>query len=216
MLPVLKRISDQRTAVRVEIESAMKRFNTGLLLRDKIVLVGKPEATQMDLKKRDVIRFRIPWDKQFEVQMKIEVGHLNLANGTKAFLCKTPKGRVFPVRRKSDRFYTRRFNNLHLHLPALKAFFQIVDLSSAGCHIVGEPGLISEAFGVKRRLWQGVICVGENLRVSLESVIPRRFANNSVGMEFKVGPSDNHATQFNLLLGTLAMLEIDPKAPIPA
>ena len=49
VLSVLKRLSEERRAVRMEIDAAMARFNTGILLRNHVVLVGKPEGLEASL-----------------------------------------------------------------------------------------------------------------------------------------------------------------------
>ena len=88
--PVLRKLSVGRQMVRMEIDSAMAQFNTGLLVKDEMVLIGKPEGLEASMRRGDIARFRIPWEQKFEVRMKIYVLHLNLSNGTEAFLCRKP------------------------------------------------------------------------------------------------------------------------------
>ena len=216
VVPVLKRLSDERRAVRMEIDAAMARFNTGILLRNNVVLVGKPEGLAASLKKGDVARFRIPCDTGNEVRMEIAVLHLNLSNGTEVFLCETPSGRALPVRRALDRFNTRRFNNLRLDLPALEDSFAIVDLSASGCRLEASPKLFRNSLGVKRRIWQGIIMVGERLRINLDLVIPRAYHEEAVGLEFVVNRSGTHDRDLTTLLGLLAIRETMLVCPQPA
>ena len=216
VVPVLKKLSEERKAVRMEIDAAMARFTTGILLRNNVVLVGKPEGLGASLKKGDMARFRIPWDPRNEVRMEITVLHLNLSNGTEVFLCETPSGRALPVRRERERFNTRRFNNLRLDLPALKDSFAIVDLSASGCRLEASPKLFRNSLGVKRRIWQGIIMVGERLRINLDLVIPRAYHEEAVGLEFVVNRSGNHDRDLTTLLGLLAIRETMPVCPQPA
>ena len=213
--PVLRKLSEGRQAVRMEIDSAMVRFNTGLLAKEAVVLVGKPSGLEASMSTGDIARFRIPWEQQFEVRMEISVLHLNLSNGTEAFLCKKPSGLAYPARRTNDRFNTRRFTNIHLDLPALKDSFPILDLSAAGCRVDAEPGLVMNAFRVNRRLWEGIITVGEQLRVRLDLVIPRAYDKKTVGLEFKVNRGGRHGQQLTILLGTLAIREVRPQSLQP-
>ena len=213
--PVLMRLSEGRQAVRMEIDSAMVRFNTGLLVKDAVVLVGKPEGLEVSMSTGEIARFRIPWEKQFEVRMEITVLQLNLRNGTEAFVCKKPSGLAYPARRTSDRFNTRRFTNIHLDLPALKDSFSILDLSAAGCRVDAEPRLVMNAFRLNRRLWEGMITVGEQLRVRLDLVIPRAYDNKTVGLEFKVNRGGRHSQHLTTLLGTLAIREVRPQSLQP-
>ena len=216
VLSVLKRLAEERRAVRMEIDAAMARFNTGILLRNHVVLVGKPAGLAASLKKGDLARFRIPWDTRNEVRMEIAVLHMNLSNGTEVFLCETPSGRALPVRRALDRFNTRSFKNLHLDLPALKESFAIVDLSASGCRLEASPTLFRHSLGVKRRIWQGKIMVGERLRINLDLVIPRAYQDKTVGLEFVVNRSGNHNRDLTTLLGLLAIREVSPEYPRPA
>lgn len=214
--PVLKKLSEGRQAVRMEIDSAMARFNTGLLVKRGVVLVGKPEGLEASMRTGDTARFRIPWEQQFEVRMEISVLHLNLKNDTEVFICKKPSGSAFPARRTNDRFNTRRFNNIRLNLPALHESFSILDISAGGCRVDAEPDLVMKAFGVNRRFWDGMITVGERLRVPLDLVIPRTYHSEAVGFEFKVNRGRRHGQRLATLLGTLAMREVRPLSIQPA
>ena len=213
---VLRKISSQQQAVRIEIDAALARFNTGILLRDGLVLVGKPEGLDPSLKLGDTARFRIPWNNKFEVRMETVVLHLNLKNGTEVFVCKSPTGRAHAVRRTADRFNTSRFRNLHLRLPALNDAFPIVDLSAAGCRVEADPKLLRSSFGVGPRIWEGLVHVKDKLQVQLDLIIPRVYHEETVGLEFKVNRRGNHERKLSTLLGILAMGELNQVSQQPS
>lgn len=215
VVPVLKRISSQKKVVRIEIDAAQVRFNSGILLKDGLVLVGKPEELEPSLNLGDTARFRIPWNNKFEVRMETVVIHLNLRNGTEVFVCKTPTGRAHMVRRTANRFNTRRFRNLHLHLPALDDMFPIVDLSAAGCRVEADPRLLKDSFSVGRRIWEGLIRVEDKMQVQLDLIIPRVYHEETVGLEFNVDRQGNHERKLSSLLGILAIGEVRPVSQQP-
>ena len=208
--PVLRKLSVGRQMVRMEIDSAMAQFNTGLLVKNEMVLVGKPEGLEASMRRGDIVRFRIPWEQKFEVRMKIYVLHLNLSNGTEAFLCQKPSGSAHPAQRINERFNTRRFSNIRLDLPALKDSFSILDLSVGGCRVNAEPKFMRNAFKVNQRLWEGIITVGERFQVRLDLVIPRAYHDGTVGLEFKVNRGERYGQHLTTILGTLAMREGGP------
>ena len=203
---VLKRLTADRTPVRVEIEQKLLRFTTRLKVRQEVVLVGKPQGLEAPLGRDDSVRFKIPWDPAHEVRMAIALPHLNLSNGMGAFCCKTPEGHAAAVQRHADRFSTRRFRNLHLEVPDLGEGFPIVDLSAAGCRIAAERGL-QRALRLNRHFRKALIRLGDNLRVELVRLIPRVHLGEMVGLEFFVDRSSEHHGRLRLLLGSLAMSE---------
>lgn len=216
VVPVLKRVSSEKRVVRIEIDAAQVRFNSGILLKDGHVLVGKPEGLEPSLSVGDTARFKIPWDKKFEVRMETVVLHLNLKNGTEVFVCKSPTGRAHIIRRTSDRFNTSRFRNLHLSLPALDDAFSIVDLSAAGCRVEADPGMLRKSFGVGRRIWEGLIRVEGKLQVQLDFIIPRVYHEETVGLQFNVNRQGNHESKLTSLLGILAIEEVSPPSRQPS
>ena len=207
-LPTLKKISDERLPVRMEVTSALVRFNTLLSLKRGVVIVSKPLSLDKGLNKGTQVRFKIPWEPEYEVQMSVLLPLLNLGNGGEAFLCQTPAGNAHAVRRKHDRFDTRRYRNLYLEMPALKDRFPIVDISSAGCRVEADAALLRESFKTRYRIWQGAIKVGNQVEIELNNIMPKVFLNNAVGMSFSLGRDARHQAQWSSLLGLLSLQEL--------
>ena len=215
VIPVLRRISDEQTVVRMEMERVMLRFNTRLALRDQVVLVGKPSGLEESIEKGDCARIKVPWAKNFEVRMFVTAHHVNLKNGSEGFICKTPSGHALPVKRSKDRFNTRRFSNLQLLLPSFGLDFPIMDLSAEGCRIKARPEIVADLFKMNREIMEGVIQVGERFHIALETMIPRAFLRETVGLEFNPRQDSGHKRNLSTLLGTLAMQEVHTHAPDP-
>lgn len=212
VLEVLRRLSDEQSAVRMEIERVLLRFNTRIVLRDQVVLVGKPPGLEDSISKGDLARFKIPGARGFEVRMPITALHVNLKNGGEGFVCKTPSGLALPVKRNSDRFNTQRFSNLQLLLPSLGLDFQIMDLSATGCRIKARPDFVNDLFRMNHKLMEGVIQVGERFHIALEAMIPRAHWREMVGLEFNPQQDSKHKRNLSTLLGTLAMQEVSTYA----
>ena len=215
VIPVLRRISDEQTVVRMEMERAMLRFNTRLALRDQVVLVGKPSGLEESIEKGDCARLKVPWARDFEVRMFVSALHVNLKNGSEGFVCQTPSGNALPVKRSKDRFNTRRFSNLQLLLPSFGLDFPIMDLSAQGCRIRARPDIMADLFKMNRKILEGVIQVGERFHIALESMIPRVLLRETVGLEFNPRQDSGHKRNLRTLVGTLAMQEVLTHAPDP-
>lgn len=210
---VLKRVVRDGRPIRMELESDMIRFDTVLLLRRQIVLVGKPRELTGMRSGGQWVRFKVPWDPRFEVRMQVSVPHLNLSNGQSAFVCQMPAGRVPRVRRGSERFSTRAVSNLYLDLPSLDDRFRIVDLSRSGCRIEMVRGSSESVFRLKRRIPHGVIQLGDNMHVEIDGVVPRMLRDRAVGFEYAIDREGEHRRQLRTLLGALAMMNIAGHSP---
>ena len=212
---VLKAISSQKQVVRMELDRPMVRFKTRLLYRDKVVLVAKPPELTVEIAKGDVARFKIPWEKNHEVRMEVSLPQVNLSNGLGAFLCQTPSGAAFSVRRVEERFNTRRYKNLHVDIPDLGDNFRIVDLSATGCKIAIKTTSRWKSFKIGRSIGKSMIKVGDRMEIELDLMIPRAHANESVGMEFSVNGDGRNRQWLTVLLGTLGTMEVDAILPQP-
>lgn len=215
VVPVLRKLSDGQTVIRMEMERAMLRFNTRLALRDQMVLVGKPSGLESSIEKDDCARIKVPWARNFEVRMFVTAGHINLKNGNEGFVCQTPSGNALPVKRSKERFNTRRFSNLKLLLPSFGLDFPIMDLSAQGCRIMGRPDFVADLFRMNQKIMEGVIQVGEHFHIVLETMIPRVQLREMVGLEFNTRTDSGHKRNLTTLLGTLAMQEVNTYAPDP-
>ena len=210
-LSVLRTLSRDRHTVEMELSSLLVRFKTTLVLRNGTVAVAKPPALEVNLRKGADARFKIPWDKSFEIHLPVAVPHLNLSNGASAFLCKLPEGYAVPVRRRSDRFDTRRFKNLLLEIPDLHALLPIQDLSASGCRVMAETPHELSALQKTNRLQRGFIQLGNRVHIALVGLAPRMIHGRAVGLEFQVDSRESaHSRRLSLLLGTLALRGVLP------
>ncbi|HKI99270.1 MAG TPA: hypothetical protein VKB51_12430 [bacterium] len=191
------------------MERVLLRFNTRLILWDQTVIVGKPRGIAESLANEECVRFRIPWAKEFEVRMEIAALHVNLANGSEGFVCRQPSGQAVRIKRGGERFSTRRYTNLQLHIPEVGLGFPVVDLSSRGCRIKARSRLEEKCFKVNRRIREGMIQVGDRFHIHLDSVVPRVHLGQMVGLEFDVGNGTNPQRNLKTLLGILAMQEVE-------
>lgn len=214
-IEVIGRVSRNEMAVRMELEGPQLRFNTRLLLKDQVVLVGKPPGVETYLETGDFARFKAPWERAYEVRMEIASTHVNMRNQAEAFVCKAPSGRAALVQRREDRFNTSRFANLWLALPEFGQNFPIVDLSSKGCRIQARGVLASSLFQLNRRITSGLIRVSERFQIQLDTLVPRALLRGLVGLEFMLPDSEGHRRQLSTLLGALALQEVNPNAASP-
>jgi hypothetical protein len=180
------------------------------------VIVGKPRGLMEGISKGDCARFRVPWATEFEVRLEIASLHVNLANGSAGFVCKQPSGAAYSVKRSGERYSTGRYTNLQLRVPGAGLDFPVLDLSSRGCRVKAQSKVGERFFKVNRRIREGILQVGDRFHIRLDSIIPRMHLREMVGVEFVVGKQRKPQRELAILLGILAVQEVERLATVTA
>lgn len=203
---VLTRIDRQRDVVRMELERTLIRFNTRLSVRRNAVVVAKPPALGSELQPGGFVRFKVPGNPRQEVRLEVATPHFNLTNNQPAFLCKLPVAFAPASQRKSDRFNTKRFQNLRLALPGHEDL-RIVDISETGCRVDTPYPHPNERLPRSERIGDAAVQMGRNVRVQLAVVTPRTYAGRSVGFSFTVDPNGDNRKLLQHLLRSLEKVQ---------
>ena len=183
----LKLIEYNRTPVRLEVENTNVSFYTVFTLQPGAVVLNKPKDLNPKLIRRGRgVRFEIPDGSRNVLRMQVSRASLRRKRGDEVFVCKMPQEFAEKSKRKSARFNTSQFKNLHLVIPQADAEFRIIDISLTGCRVyVGdfeEWDLIRT--GVEMRFTK--IAVGEKVEIVLDALVPRVIKAPTVSFQWKV------------------------------
>ncbi len=195
--------------MRLEIEGENIHFFTIFSIKRNLVVVAKPPGLRKGLKRDGTVRFRIPDEVENEIRMEIAVPHFNLLSGDYAFLCDIPKNFAEKSKRKSERYNTSRFNNLHLVIPDILQRFRIVDMSDSGCKIYAVGTNIKELLEEDKNYAPARISVGNKVEIDLDSAIPRSFNGKTVGFKFDVSAEGSARKYLQHFIQSLETAEIN-------
>ncbi len=198
----LTKLDRKKTTVRVELENTQIRFNTVIVFRRNTVVLAKPKALEEGLKTGTMVRFHIP-GTDHDVRMEIATPHFNLVNGSPVFLCHPPKFFAKKTNRDEDRFSTKQFKNLLLHLHSLPDKFRILDLSNKGIRILTSNPNPKRQFPLAEKFKGAWIQFGKRAKVELEQVIPRSHKGQSVGLELTISDNGNNKKILEQVVKTL-------------
>ena len=199
----LAQLDRQKTIVRLEIEKTQTRFNTVLAMRKGAVVVAKPNGIDQFLKAGTMVRFKVPGEKH-DIRMEISTPHLNLGNGSPVFLCTAPTRFSATSHRGSERFSTKRFSNVSLHIDSLGSKFSIEDLSESGCRIKTNHTKPQVQFPLSENIQGAFIQLGNKARIDLTQVTPRSYQGQNVGLEFQIRSDGPHRKLLGSMVDSLA------------
>lgn len=187
VLRVLKQIEHNRTPIRLEVENTNVSFYTVFSLQPGAVILNKPLDLNPKLIRRGrMVRFEVPDGSKNVLRLRVRRPHLKRKRGDEVFVCAMPKEFAAKSKRKTARFNTSQFKNLHLVIPQADAKFRIIDISLSGCRtFVGdfdEWDLIRT--GVEMRFTK--IAVGEKVEIALDGLVPRLIKTPTVSFQWKV------------------------------
>lgn len=194
ILQVLKRLERTRTPVLMEVEGRQTHFRSVIAVKKGVIVVAKPDGLVGQLRKEDVVRFSVPLEESKDLRLQVLTPHFNLTSGSAVFLCRVPEAFTEGSRRRSVRFNTSRFKNLHLYLPALEDRFRIVDLSTTGCKIHHNRSDVGELLPLNRLIAPAKLEISR-YTADLEGVVPRVHKGQTVGCEMHV-PSYGNARKY--------------------
>lgn len=187
VLRALKQIEHNRTPVRLEVENTNVSFYTVFTLQPGAIILNKPTDLNPKLIRRGrMLRFEVPDGSRNVVRLRVRRPHLKRKRGDEVFVCAMPKEYAEKSRRKTARFNTSQFKNLHLVIPQAAATFRIIDISLTGCRtFVGdfkEWDLIRT--GLEMRFTK--IAVGEKVEIALDGLVPRLIKAPTASFQWKV------------------------------
>lgn len=187
VLRALKQIEFNRTPVRLEVEGTNISFYTVFTLQPGAVLLNKPSDLHPKLIRRGrTVRFELPDGSRNVLRLQVRRAQLKRKRGDEVFVCKMPKEFSAKSKRKTTRFNTSQFKNLHLVIPQADAEFRIIDISLTGCRVFtgefDEWDLIRT--GLEMRFTK--ITVGEKVEIALDALVPRLIKAPTASFQWKV------------------------------
>jgi hypothetical protein len=167
--------------------------------------VAKPAGLGPYLKKDSMVRFSVPDEPGRDVRLQVASPHFNLTSGNAIFICNFPTEFSEGTKRRSTRFNTSRFNNLHLSVPTLKYRFRIIDLSLNGLkiYVQGDP---AEMFPLGKPISPANIAISK-VNAELTAIIPRVHKGNTVGCEFQAAQNSTALKYIAHLINSLQKSE---------
>ena len=200
---VLKELDREKKPVRMEIERANVRFTTMLVFKSNTVVVAKPLALDPMIKTGEFIRFKVPGQKDRSIRMEIKTPNFNLKSGAPVFICDPPSSFAKSSQRQSERFDTRRFNNIHLRINGFGEHFRIVNLSIMGCRIQALHGNPTKEMPKGKPIADAWIQMGDKSRIDVSQITPRSHNGGEVGLEFSVKSGEQAKQKLESLVASL-------------
>ncbi len=141
--------------------------------------------------------------------MEVVLADFTLTNSQPVFLCKPPDGFAEASRRSSDRLDTRRFNNLHLHLPGHSEPLRIVNISESGCRVATQHPDPRKLFSPEQTAGAARVTLGKKAEIRLSAIVPRNFGKGQVGFAFTLGVESSDRKLLQHLLKSLDKVQAE-------
>lgn len=205
----LKRLEDERTPIRIEIENSDFSFYTVLSVRPKFVVVARPADIEAGiLAPGGLLRFVVPDGSRNVLRLRVRNPNYERERGDNVILCEIPEEFAEKSKRGENRFNTSRFKNLRLLIPQIDAEFRIVDISPSGCktYVQDMEDWDVMTVGVPMRFTK--VSAGAKVKIELALLTARLVTPPVVSFEWSVSPQGEAAALLRHLIASLHSKEL--------
>ena len=205
----LKRLEEERTPIRVEVENTEFSFYTVLSVRPEVVVVARPSDLDPKILVRGgLLRFVVPDGSRNVVRLLVRNPNFERERGANVILCEIPEEFAEKSKRGENRFNTSRFKNLRLLIPQIDAEFRIVDISPSGCktYVQDMEDWDLVTMGVPMRFTK--ISAGDKVQIEIAILTPRLVTPPVVSFEWNISPQGAAAGLLRHLIDSLHSKEL--------